>query len=85
MLKHAIHVSSMPSLALEYDLNTLNGIKNDDNERWQSILEIIRTNVQFDNETLKKRRIFALNNMAAWEQDEYEREQRHEQAKSQKS
>lgn len=85
MLKYAIHISSMPSLAMKYDLNTLNDVANDDSELWKGILEVVRTNVQLDDETLKKRRIFRLNNMAAWEQDEFEREQRYEAEKLQKN
>lgn len=73
-----MHLSSLPQLALRHDLNTLNGVANDDSDRWQSILEDIKTNVQFDKQTLKERRLAKLNNMPAWEMDEYEREKRYE-------
>lgn len=76
ILKFAIQISSLSPLALEYDLNTLNDVANDNNDRWQGILEVVRQNVQLDSQTLKAQRIFKLNNMAAWEQDEFEREQK---------
>lgn len=73
VMRTAVYLSSLPQTALQHDLGVLNGI-NFDSERWPSLLNDIKTNISFDEESLKSARVSKLKNMAEWELEEIEHE-----------
>lgn len=77
-MKTAVFLSSLPQSALQHDLALLNEInmnKCTDTERWASILNDVKSNINLNDESLKRARISKLNHMADWELDEIEHEQ----------
>lgn len=78
-MKTAVHLSSFPQLAVQYDLASLYGVSLDafnDNNRWTSILNDIKSNINLDDESRKSARISKLNRMADWELSEIEYEEK---------
>lgn len=76
-MKNAIHWSSFPQSALQYDLKTLNGfecVKEFENELWPGISMDMKKNINLSKEMLKAERVAKLKNMPDWELDEVRRE-----------
>lgn len=76
-MKTAVHISSLPQSALQYDLNSLYGVYTNNfiqTKLLPQILSEVRKNITVDPQTLKDERISKLNSMADWELDEIERE-----------
>lgn len=76
-VKNAVHISSIPQSAMQYDLNTLNEIKSTEainTELWHNISRDIKNNINLSKEMLKEERVAKLNDMPDWELDEVRRE-----------
>lgn len=76
-ITRAIHLSTLPQSALQFDCNTLTGIRNVEKlkmELWPSILNDLKNNIQLSGEQLKAERISKLKNRPDWELDEMQRE-----------
>lgn len=73
-MKTAAFISSQPEAALHHDLNALDGSNHLDQEKWQSILNDLKSNVSLNEESLKSARLLKLNNMPDWELKEIEYE-----------
>lgn len=89
-MKTAVHLSSLPQGALCKDLDSLYGLNldrlNDDNTLiGSSIFNDIQSNINLDEKSLKSARITILNNMAEWELDEIEHEQKYIEAQQQQN
>lgn len=76
-IKRALYLSTLPLSALQFDCNTLTGIRSADElktELWPSILKDLKNNIQLSGEQLKAERISKLKNRPNWELDEMQRE-----------
>lgn len=75
-MKTAVHLSSMPQSALQYDLNNLYEIVSNDfaAKLWPQIIADAKATIMLDQQSRKDERISKLNSMPAWELDEIERE-----------
>lgn len=81
-MKTAVFLSSLPQSALRNDLASLYGLNSEiSSDRWTSILNDIKTNVNLSDDSRKTARINKLNNMSDWELEEIQHEQSYAKAK----
>lgn len=76
-IKRAINCSAVPQSALQFDFNTLTGIRNAEQlktELWPSISKDLKNNIHSSGEQLKEERVNKLKNRPDWELDEIRRE-----------